>query len=263
MKKRIISAAIMFAILIPFVIIGGIPFRILAGIIGILGYKEILDIKGIKNYPKGTIIIGLLVLEMLIFSNRDLSYLIIGLNYKYIILSYLLMLIPSVLYFRSNKYTTKDAFYLTSFIIYIGLFLNIISNILIYYKSYFYMILIATIMTDTFAYFTGICIGKHKFSKISPNKTIEGCIGGLVMGSILTSIYYMTFIGNVPLINVIIGSMLLSIACEIGDLFFSAIKREANIKDFSNLIPGHGGILDRLDSLTFVTYTLILILNYL
>ena len=263
MKKRIISATIMILILIPFIIIGGVPFRMLAGIVGILGYKELIELKGFKNYPISVIIIGLIVLLMLIFSNRDMLYSIIGLNYKYIVGSYLLMLVPSVILYRTKKYTTQDAFYLSSFIIYLGLFLNIISNILIYNKAYFFMILLATTMTDTFAYFTGISIGKHKFSKISPNKTIEGCVGGIIMGTIITSIYYMTFIGAANVFEVITATLLLSIACEIGDLFFSAIKREKGIKDFSNLIPGHGGVLDRLDSLSFVTYTLVLLIGFI
>lgn len=261
MRKRIISAVIMILILVPFVIIGGIYFRILAGIIGILAYKEFVELKGFKNYPISVIIIGLAILLILIFSNRDVLYSSLGLNYKYIVGTYLAMLSPAVILYRTKKYTTKDAFYLASFVMFLGVFLNIISNILIYNKPYFFMILLATVMTDTFAYFTGVSIGKHKFSKISPNKTIEGSIGGIIMGMIITTIYYMTFIGAANVFTVVAASILLCLACEVGDLFFSAIKREANIKDFSNLIPGHGGVLDRLDSLTFVTYALVLLIG--
>ena len=114
-------------------------------------------------------------------------------------------------------------------------------------------------MTDTFAYATGMTIGKHKFSKISPKKSIEGCIGGIILGSIITSIYYMTFIGTAPIYKVILVTDLLSIVCEAGDLFYSAIKRENDVKDFSKLIPGHGGVLDRIDSLSFVILAYILL----
>ena len=118
-----------------------------------------------------------------------------------------------------------------------------------------------TVLTDTFAYLTGMAIGKHKFTKISPNKTIEGCIGGLLMGSVLTTIFYTTFIGGKSVLIVFPLMLLLSLACEVGDLFFSLIKRENNIKDFSNLIPGHGGVLDRIDSLTFVIWTFMIIMG--
>lgn len=259
MKKRIISALIMAIICIPLILIGGIPFRIGVGILAILAYKEIIDIKGLNNYPKIVVILGLLVELLLVFSNRDILVSEIGLDYRYIAISFLAMFLPTVFYYDSKKYTVEDAFKLTSFIMFLGITLNLLSNILIYEKNYFFLIILITILTDTFAYFTGVSIGKHKITKISPNKSLEGYIGGIVMGTILSSIFYMTFIGTSPLIKVVPAILILSLVCELGDLFYSAIKRENNIKDFSNLIPGHGGILDRIDSLTFVTITFVLV----
>lgn len=263
MKKRVISAVVMMAVCIPLLVIGGIPFRILAGVIGILGYIEMLELKGLKNYPKIMQVVGLLVMLLLVFSNKDVTFSTIGLNYNYIALSFLLMFLPTVFYYGTDKYTTSDALYLTSFVMFLGIILNLLSNILIYDKMYFILIILVTVLTDTFAFFTGIMIGKHKVTKISPKKSLEGYIGGAVMSTILTSIFYMTLIGNEPLIKVIPVIFGLSIVCELGDLFFSAIKREKNIKDFSNLIPGHGGILDRIDSLTFVTLAFILLRGFI
>lgn len=259
MKSRIISAAIMLIILIPLIIIGGLAFRIATGIVAILAYREMINLKGFKRYPLVVLLLGLISILLLTISNTDIAYNVIGLDYKKIAIVLLFMFIPTILYYGKNKYNIKNAFFLTTFIIFIGVTLNLLTNILIYSKSYFILILIVTFATDTFAYFTGKFVGKKKFSKISPNKTIEGCIGGLVMGTIATGIYYMTFIGTSPLYKVAFASLLLSLACEIGDLFFSAIKREFEIKDFSNLIPGHGGILDRLDSLSFVILTFVII----
>ena len=98
--------------------------------------------------------------------------------------------------------------------------------------------------TDIFAYIFGKTIGKHKFGSISPNKTIEGCIGGCV-GSVLLMLIYVflcnTFLyTNFDYIIVIFVAVLLSIIGQIGDFAASSIKRYAEIKDFSNLIPGHG-----------------------
>lgn len=259
MKKRILSALIMLIICVPLIIIGGIPFRIGVGVLAILAYKEILDLKGIKKYPKPVIAIGLLVELLLVFSNRDILFNTIGLDYRYIAFSFLALFLPTIFYFDSKKYTIKDAFGLTSFIMFLGITLNLLSNILIYEKEYFFLIILVTILTDTFAYFTGVAIGKHKVTSISPKKSLEGYIGGVVMGTVLSSIYYMTFIGNASLVRVIPVLIILSLVCELGDLFYSAIKREHDIKDFSNLIPGHGGILDRIDSLTFVTLAFVLL----
>lgn len=110
--------------------------------------------------------------------------------------------------------------------------------------------------TDIFAYLTGKWIGKHKFSKISPNKSIEGCIGGIIGAiclSLLATFIFNNYFGmSFSYINTIIISILLSIIGQIGDFSASSIKRYVGIKDFSNLIPGHGGMLDRLDSVIFI-----------
>ena len=110
--------------------------------------------------------------------------------------------------------------------------------------------------TDIFAYLIGKNFGKHKFTEVSPKKTVEGCLGG-ILGSILFCLTY-TFTCN-QLWNLeisytyILGiSIFLSVISQIGDLAASSVKRYCEIKDYSNLIPGHGGILDRIDSVIFI-----------
>ncbi len=123
-------------------------------------------------------------------------------------------------------------------------------NILIWYAIF------AAWGTDIFAYFIGKHFGKHKFSKISPKKSIEGCIAGTVGAIILMLIYtYVanTFWGmNYSYVFIGIIGLVLSIISQIGDFAASSIKRYVDIKDYSNLIPGHGGMLDRIDSLIFL-----------
>ena len=116
-----------------------------------------------------------------------------------------------------------------------------------------YLVLIP-IITDSFAYITGNLIGRHKLiEKISPNKTVEGAIGGFVAASIFCTIFYVVVINHhTNIVIALLSTMFLSIISQLGDLVFSSIKRYFNIKDFSKLIPGHGGILDRIDSLIFV-----------
>ena len=116
--------------------------------------------------------------------------------------------------------------------------------------------IIAAWASDTFAYFIGKRFGKHKFSKVSPKKSIEGCIAGTIGAVLLVLLYtYIvnTFFGmNYSYLYFAGIGLILSLIGQIGDFAASSIKRFVDIKDFSNLIPGHGGMLDRIDSLIFL-----------
>lgn len=118
-----------------------------------------------------------------------------------------------------------------------------------------------TSFTDTFAYLIGMTIGKTKLiERLSPNKTVEGSIWGIVGGLILSFLFVEIFnIGHRPLIYMF--SIIISIVSQIGDLFASYIKRKSNIKDYGNILIGHGGIMDRFDSLLLVA-PLVYILVY-
>ncbi|MGB0896470.1 MAG: phosphatidate cytidylyltransferase [Flavobacteriaceae bacterium] len=116
---------------------------------------------------------------------------------------------------------------------------------------------------DTFAYLVGKNFGKHKlYEKISPKKTIEGFIGGLFFG-VIAALIIALFTHSLSITHWIVLSIIISITGTIGDLVASKFKREANIKDSSNLIPGHGGFLDRLDSLIFVSSFVYLYLQFI
>lgn len=134
-------------------------------------------------------------------------------------------------------------------------------------KFFIWYIIIIAWGTDIFAYLVGKTMGKHKFSKISPNKSLEGCLGGLIEAVILAMLY--TYCINklaglqISYIYILNVSLLLSIIGQFGDFAASSIKRHVGIKDFSEIIPGHGGILDRMDSLIFIApfaYMLLILL---
>lgn len=123
-------------------------------------------------------------------------------------------------------------------------------------KILIWFVLIASWGSDIFAYFIGRHFGKHKLTAVSPNKTVEGAVAGVV-GAILFGILFAVLcntIWGVGINYLLIGCIMavLSIVGQIGDLAASSIKRYCEIKDFSELIPGHGGMLDRIDSIIFV-----------
>ena len=123
-------------------------------------------------------------------------------------------------------------------------------------KILIWFVLIASWGSDIFAYFIGRHFGKHKLTAVSPNKTVEGAVAGVV-GAILLGILFTILcntIWGVGINYLLIGCIMaiLSIVGQIGDLAASSIKRYCDIKDFSELIPGHGGMLDRIDSIIFV-----------
>lgn len=258
MKKRVISAAIMLIILIPFIILGGKAFALCVGVISIFAYKELI---GLYKFPLVVKILGFLALISLVYNNFDVNILNWGLNYKALSFIILMMCIPVIFYQVNGKYKVDDAFKLFGFICLIGLGLNYIILVRALGLRYFLFMVLTPIITDTFAYIGGMLIGKHKITKLSKNKSLEGYIVGSVMGTFMMSMYYVTFIGSINIFKLIGIVLILTIAGHIGDLFFSAIKRNHDIKDFSNLIPGHGGILDRLDSQIFTAIAFMIFIN--
>jgi phosphatidate cytidylyltransferase len=118
-------------------------------------------------------------------------------------------------------------------------------------------------MTDTGAYFTGYFFGRHKLNvRISPKKTIEGSIGGWLFGFGFGVLYAWLWVDNVGFPTMIVLSMICPVVGQLGDMAFSAIKRNFGIKDFGSIFPAHGGVLDRIDSLIF-NLLLIYIFNVL
>ena len=105
---------------------------------------------------------------------------------------------------------------------------------------------------DTAAYFVGSFMGKHKMiPHVSPNKTWEGAIGGYLIAAAISLVFGLKVLTTLPSSLVITASLILPFVAQVGDLSFSSIKRHFEIKDFGNLFPGHGGVLDRVDSIIF------------
>ena len=148
MKKRIISAIVMLAIVIPLVFLGNKPFILGVGIVGLMSYYEIMKL---NKYPNLVKIFSFIALLIIIYNNYDINLFINGFDFRLIATTLLLILTPAIFYQIDGKYTTMDAFRLFTFIILIGLGLNFFILIRNYSLQYFILMLLIPIFTDTFA----------------------------------------------------------------------------------------------------------------
>jgi len=261
MKKRVISAIIALSIFIPLVIEGNILFRIGILILGILGLREIINIKN-KKYPFLFKFCSYFLLSLFILNNSIFFNFNFIVDYK--ILSSL-FLVFGVLFLFYKDIKLSDITFIIFFVLLIGISFNLIILFRMFNLNYFIYLFLITMATDSYAYIAGNLIGKHKLlESVSPKKTIEGLVIGSIFGTLISSTYYYIYINDsVNIVTLLLLTLLLTLLGQYGDLFFSKIKREFNIKDFSNIMPGHGGILDRLDSIIFVVLGFCLFLSYL
>ena len=252
MKQRTISAILLLLIAVPCLIMGGIPFAFLVITAGVLALRELFKIiKKSSNIPLFIEVINYVILLFFIVNNYSNGGIYSVLDYRLLSSLLLVNLVPLVFINNKNRYSLKDAFLVIGVVLFLGTSFNLAIVLRTSGLKEIVYLLLITVFNDTFAYLTGMLIGKHHFTDISPNKTIEGCIGGAVMGTVIASIYYFTLFSTYNMFLLVVLTFLISVTSQIGDLVFSYIKREYGVKDFSNLIPGHGGVLDRLDSIIF------------
>ena len=273
MKTRIISALVIVVIGMTCVVIGGYVMAALVLFIAAVGLHEFykaFENKGYKPvYTVGYLYVGLLLLQVIsgsaemtdiYFSNIQA---IAHINWFPLIQLFILLSLLALCVFKHNKHNIADiavtilggyyVAYLSSFFISVrqldggkgGLYM-------------FILVILGCISADTFAYFIGCKFGKHKLiPAVSPKKSVEGSVAAFVGAALMLSIYGVIMIQtgvftevkllHYPILGLIIGGL-----AQIGDLTASAAKRYTGVKDFGKLIPGHGGILDRVDSYIFV-----------
>ena len=291
MKQKTITGILLAIVLVPLVLLGGIPIIILGILLGTIGSFELIRMhinkRGLdKKYqyimPIFTLIMLIIIGLKMLGINIDIMYIICS----FILLSIILMII-SIL---NKNILMSDVIYFIFSMIYPGILVMLIINIrliditpeVIIPENYYYdgllvflYLIITTICTDIFAQVIGLKYGKHKLCPaISPKKSIEGSIGGSIVSTILGSLFLIlcihfnyvhiieiNSIWNILLI--ILVTLVLSILGQFGDLIASRLKREYEIKDFGNIFPGHGGVMDRFDSLLISGTALFIILTIL
>ena len=151
--------------------------------------------------------------------------------------------------------------YLLSFV-FIIFYIESVNSLNQNYKLFFLYSVIISIASDLGGYFFGKLLKGKKLTKISPNKTISGVIGALIFSILIIPIFYTDL--NFESSNLLfVTTILISLVSQLGDLFISFLKRLAKVKDTGNILPGHGGILDRVDGILFAAPVGLLLLDYL
>ena len=240
---RTLSGIVMVAIIIAMVYKGGRSLEAFVLLISIIGIREFYDafketdIKPIK---------GIGYLATILFYLQNLEVFSIELSFIFFV-SMIIALFKLVF---DDKIKLEDVAITLFGIIYVPFFFQHI----VYLDGYKHIWLVFIIAwgTDTFAYLAGNLFGKTKLSpKLSPNKTVEGSLGG-ILGSVLLTFIFSKAVGLESIPKLLVLAVVCSIISQLGDLTASRVKRITGIKDFGYIIPGHGGILDRFDSILFV-----------
>lgn len=249
MLKRIISAIIGVPLLIFILLKGGFYLYIATMVITLIGLYEFYHAMTHKKFkPINFIGYGLTIIMLTIFYfSFDLIYLLASIILAIIIIS-ALQLMESQYSIVDVSITLYGFFYVATLLGHIILTGGLENNKIIW------LIFIIAWSTDTFAYFGGYFFGKKKLCpRISPKKTVEGAISGIIGSMLSCGIFaYIFFIQYMEyVIMIILLGMIGSVLSQIGDLTASQIKRYVGIKDFGSIIPGHGGVLDRFDSILF------------
>lgn len=251
-KTRLISGIILVIVALALIISGGDILLVSLGAISLIGMYELYrvfkiqtDIIGITGYLSGILYYFNLKFE---FIPQQMMF-VVG----------VLVVMMFVYVFSYPKYSTEQILAAFFGVFYVAVMLSCVYQTRMLERGQYlvWLIFLCSWGCDTCAYCVGVLIGKHKMApKLSPKKSIEGAVGGVVGAALLAVIYGYVFKDKMGIDNSYIAVM--AIICAIGalismvgDLTASAIKRNYDIKDYGKLIPGHGGILDRFDSVIF------------
>ena len=264
MRTRIVSAAVAIVLLAAVVYMGSLAIGLAVFILAVIGMYEFykaLEKGGLKPvYTVG--FLACLPLLCLAFSDSlikaggvvEAGTALVTIA---ICLFLLLMLFFCLLIFSNGKYKVTDLSVTLFGIAYVVFLFSFVTLTRKLEEGYLliWLIFIGAWATDIFAYFTGITIGKTKIlPKVSPKKSLEGSFGGVIgcmAAMLLFGLYFKSVLG-IPYYHFAILGGICGIVSQIGDWAASAVKRAVNIKDYGNIMPGHGGVLDRLDSILIV-----------
>jgi len=262
MKQRLISAFCGIIVLILVLLGNQTVFDIVVTLISSMAIYEVTGAVGLRKF-KFLTCFSMLLPIMLMLASYHIEAFMLAVLFSYFLVLLIIML------FSNKKYTFNNitsVFAIATMISLVFLYVSLTRR-LGNENLDVLVILIGCWITDTCAYFSGYFFGKHKLApEISPKKTVEGSIGG-VLGVVIIMVAYAHITANifdlsVNTISAIVIGLTAGVFSQFGDLCASIIKREHNIKDFGNIMPGHGGVMDRFDSLIFVAPIVYYILKF-
>ncbi|BBF42926.1 phosphatidate cytidylyltransferase [Lachnospiraceae bacterium KM106-2] len=263
-KERLISGIVLLIVMISTIIVGGNVLFSLITAISLIGLMELYRVVKLHNTVLGFFgYAASLIFDFLIYFGKQEYLMIFFVAFLLVLMAAYVILYP--------KYVTEQITHIFFGLFYVTIMLSFIYQVRMLNDGFYmvWLIFIGAWGSDTCAYCVGMLIGKHKLpSELSPKKSIEGCIGGVIGAALIGMIYAAVFknqiteIASPVVVFAIIGAAG-SIIAQIGDLAASAIKRNHEIKDYGKLIPGHGGILDRFDSIIFTAPVVYILLQFL
>lgn len=264
MRNRIIFGAILFVAALGIILSGKLAVSIAISAIALVAlfemYKSLGFLKNQKILSIAGFVFGFCVMLFAVIKSvtQSLDFnAFTHLVFKGAIIFGVFMLIYMVLRFEKVHFSTVSCVFLVTMYITVFLAHIILINSQKYGNAVIWLVFLGAWGTDTVAYFAGRFFGKHKLiEKVSPKKTVEGAIGGS-LGAVIIYVVYGLILSKIGFcvnyVNLIITAVFVSVISQFGDLIASCIKRENNIKDYGYIIPGHGGILDRFDSVILVS----------
>ena len=251
LKQRVITAIVALIIFIPIILLGGPFIEIAALVLAGVAMSEVLIMKKILLVSPEAIL-SILGTLFLVAPKGWLQDLPSQINTPAVFMAFAIALMIRTV-FSKNRFNFDDAGILALTMLYIGVGFNLFVQARTVGLGMILYQLLTVWCTDSGAYLVGRKLGKRKLApQISPNKTWEGSIGGTVVAVIVGIIFSMLGAINHGIAATILFSLVLSIAGQMGDLIESALKRFYGVKDSGKILPGHGGILDRFDSLLLV-----------
>ncbi len=260
--KRLISGVVLIIIAFLVLLIGGPVTGISVMILSLIGVYELCKVYEIEERSPAVMayIWTVLYYAALMLGEITIKGFPVRKLTMPLMITYLLAML-SVYVFKFPKYHDREIFAAFMSFFYVSVMLSYIYKLRTMHEGGYFVVLVFLCSwgNDTLAYCTGMLFGKHKMSpKLSPKKSVEGLIGGILGAGLLGFLYGFFLNGRVTQLTGIHVNITLFIVCAlgaipavIGDLAASAIKRNNDIKDYGNLIPGHGGVLDRFDSMIF------------
>lgn len=254
MKQRIVTAVIAAAIFLPIIIYGGSLFIILTYLLASIALFELLKMRKISLFSIPGVL-SLILLWIFLLPDQFQSILENAEYTKIELALFAVLLFMTYTVATKNRFTFDDVAFaiLSTLYIGIGFYYFIETREAESGLTYIVYALFIIWATDSGAYFIGRAFGKKKlWPEISPKKTVEGFFGGIASALIVAILFVLFTEINESMWNLLWITTILSIFGQIGDLVESAIKRHYSVKDSGNILPGHGGILDRFDSLLFV-----------